>query len=119
MVELISTNKQVLTDTMMMWELGLVKVEDSEMSVKCGIATFFAFLTTGMIALSPYIFTWCVLGSTGHPWPFVLLFSGATLLSLGFAKGRLLGLDPWTAGIQFVGLGAAGTIIGFLIGKAF
>ena len=104
---------------MMMEELGLVKRDDPQMPVKCGIATFFVFLTTGMITKSPYIYTWWIMGQTGHPWPYVLGISAFMLLSLGFAKGRIVGLNPWKEAIQFVTLGAAGTTIGFFIGWGF
>lgn len=80
---------------MMMEELGLVKTEDQNMPIKCGLATFVIFLTTGMITMSPYIYTYWINQSKEHPWPYVLGISGLMLLSLGLAKGKIVGLNPW------------------------
>lgn len=48
---------------MMMEELGLVKSEDEGMPLKCGLATFGIFLTTGMITMSPYIYSYWIIES--------------------------------------------------------
>lgn len=119
MVELISTSKQAFVNIMMMEELGLVKNDDLQAPVKCGVATFIIFLLTGTLTLSPYILTWAIQGSEVHPWPYVLGISAVQLFSLGFSKGRIVGLNAWKEASQFVLLGATGTTIGYFIGKFF
>jgi len=58
--ELLFTSKTVFLNVMMMEELGLVRNDDENLPIKCGIATFFAFLVTSLISFTPYIFSWAI-----------------------------------------------------------
>jgi hypothetical protein len=58
--KLLFTSKTAFLNVMMMEELGLVKNDDENLPIKCGVATFFAFLASSLISFAPYLFTWAI-----------------------------------------------------------
>jgi VIT1/CCC1 family predicted Fe2+/Mn2+ transporter len=87
------------------------------MPIKCGIATFIAFLVSSTISFSPYLVTWGVQKSPDHPWIPVLCISTVQLISLGIAQAKIIGIRAWKSATQFFILGVVATSIGYGIGQ--
>ena len=116
--ELLFTSKTAFLNVMMMEELGLVRNDDEKLPIKCGIATFFAFLVSSLISFAPYLFTWAVQKDEAHPWVYVLIISSVQLVSLGIAQAKVTGVPVVKPPLQFLFLGVLSTTVGFLLGKA-
>jgi hypothetical protein len=98
LADLYATNNQAFVNIMMMEELGLV-VGDEITAVKCGIATFVAYLVLGFLPSIPYIICLALSNNTAHPVIPVLIIGAIELFSLGFASARLIGSNPIKGGM--------------------
>lgn len=112
-VEVITSDRRIWVDTMMAEELKLS--DGSTRPLRAALATFVAFSICGFIPLVPFI-----LGTSHFDIKFGV--SGAlaalTFVALGVGKGLVLGLSPWKAGLQTLGLGGGAAILAYGVGVA-
>jgi VIT1/CCC1 family predicted Fe2+/Mn2+ transporter len=84
------------------------------MASRNGVATFAAFMVAGFIPLSAYLFP--VFGTIRFP-AACLLAAGA-LFAIGACRS-LFSDRPWlVAGLEMLGLGAAASVVAYVIGAA-
>lgn len=115
LVGILEKHPEVMVDTMMVVELGIL--EEHESPLKNGMVTFAAFVLFGFIPLLVFVlmhFTGWQLN--GMVWACVL--TGATLFGLGVAKSRFSAGTWWRAGAEMLLLGGLAAVAAFFVGKA-
>ncbi|MDF1658554.1 MAG: VIT1/CCC1 transporter family protein [Verrucomicrobiales bacterium] len=115
LVGILEKHPEVMVDTMMVVELGIL--EEHESPLKNGMVTFAAFVLFGFIPLLVFVlmhFTGWQLN--GMVWACVL--TGATLFGLGVAKSRFSAGAWWRAGAEMLLLGGLAAVAAFFVGKA-
>jgi VIT1/CCC1 family predicted Fe2+/Mn2+ transporter len=68
---------------------------DPGLAIKCGIATFISFMIFGIMPIIPYLISTKALHSENHQFVAAIVIGGVSLFSLGFAKAKLIGLNPF------------------------
>ncbi len=115
LVEILAKHPEIMVDTMMVEELGILEEDGSPMLN--GLVTFTSFVLFGFIPLLIFVimhFTnWSI---DGMFWACIL--TAATLFSLGVAKSRFSMVRWWTAGLEMLLLGGLAAVAAFFIGKA-
>ena len=112
-VEIITADRKLWVDTMLIEEYGLPMSVRSPM--KAAVGTFIAFLLCGMVPLLPFCLTDIALTRPEATlWSVVL--TAATFFGIGSVKSRWILTSWWRSGLEtsVIGLGAAA--IAFLIG---
>lgn len=86
--------------------------------MKCGLATLISFALFGFVTAFPYILNEIATIKVAL-WPFVIALAIVELMSLGFVKAQLLGLNKMRATSEILLMGAVATAVGFGIGLLF
>lgn len=110
-VDVITANKKVWVDTMMVDELGLPK-EKFEHPGKNGLATFISFASAGLFPLLPYVF--------GLPKAFdvSILVTALTLFLVGSLRAVVTKKSWLVSGIEMLAVGAVAAAAAFVTGRA-
>lgn len=109
-VEIITGNKKVWVDTMMVEELGL-PAEKSEHPVKNGVATFISFAAAGLCPLLPYVF-----GLT-NAFNISILVTAFTLFLVGSLRAIVTKKSWLVSGLEMLLVGAIAASAAFFTGK--
>jgi vacuolar iron transporter family protein len=105
----ITANKKVWVDEMMIHELGIIPGED-ESPVKNGVATFIAFVLAGALPLLPYALGLVDSFYTAIVMTVVALFIVGALRTI-FTKQNWL-----IAGLEMLGVGAIAAVVAYGLG---
>ena len=110
---IITADRKLWIETMMVEEYGLPTVERSP--YKAALGTFFAFLACGLVPLIPFLLSPWLLDRTSASIICVVI-TAATFFLIGSAKSKWSLASWWKSGLETfaIGMGAAG--IAFLIG---
>lgn len=109
-VEIITGNKKIWVDTMMVEELGL-PAEKFEHPVKNGLATFVSFAAAGLCPLLPYIF-----GLTGA-FNISIAMTAMTLFLVGSLRSIITKKSWLVSGIEMLLVGAIAASAAFVTGR--
>lgn len=110
-VSVISKNKKVWVDEMMIYELGMAPGE-SENPLKKGLATFSAFVIAGFLPLAPYVFG---IGITSS-FVTAIIMSAIALFAVGALRSLFIKKSWAVAGLEMLGVGAIASIVAYVIG---
>ena len=113
MSELISKNKNVWIDIMMVEELGLI--ESDENPIKNALVTFFAFVFFGVIPILPFIVAQITEKSDGV-FLASLILTGISLTILGVIKVIFTGKNVITSVVETVLVGSFAAFVSWGIG---
>ena len=103
MVDLVTSDKKLWVDTMMIDELGLLPNDESS-AVKNGVATFISFSIAGLFPLLPYVFA---LSNTFNA---SIVFTALALFTVGSLR-TLITKEHWLkAGLEMLFVGAIAAI---------
>ena len=112
--KIITSNKRVWVDEMMVWELGIIPGQKT-FPVRHAIATFVAFVTAGFLPLIPYVFNF-----PGNKFYAAILTTILALFLVGSSRSRIIGKNWLRSGIEMLLIGgtaaAAAYIVGLIIG---
>ena len=112
--KIITSNKRVWVDEMMVWELGIIPGQKT-FPIHHAIATFVAFVAAGFLPLIPYIFNF-----PGNKFYAAIFTTAIALFSVGSARVRITGKNWLRSGIEMLLVGgtaaAAAYIVGLIIG---
>jgi len=115
LTEILEKHPEVMVDTMMVVELGIL--EEHESPIKNGLVTFGAFVLFGFVPLLVFVLMrvtgWQL---DGMLWACVL--TACTLFGLGVAKSRFSAGAWWRAGAEMLLLGGLAAVAAFFVGKA-
>ena len=110
-VDAIANNKKAWIDMMLVEEYGLSPVDPHPM--RAALATFGAFLVSGLIPLFPYVvslpeaFTWSI-------W-----LTAATFFCVGTLKSRWSLAPWWRSGLETLLIGGCAASIAYMVGTLF
>ncbi|OGD49565.1 hypothetical protein A3B59_03395 [Candidatus Beckwithbacteria bacterium RIFCSPLOWO2_01_FULL_49_47] len=111
-VAIITADKKVWVDCMMVEELGLI-AEDDASPVKNGLATFIAFSVAGLFPLLPYVFARL---SPLSPFDLSIIFTALALFTVGSLRTLVTRRHPLRSGIEMLLVGAIAALAAYLVG---
>ena len=109
MVDLITSNKKLWVDTMMIDELGILP-DDNTSPFKNGIATFLSFSIAGLFPLLPYVIL------PNQSFNFSIIFTGLSLFTVGALRTFITKKNPFIAGLEMLFVGAIAAIVAYTTG---
>lgn len=126
LVELLSKDKKIFLDVMMVEELGILPHDPDEAPWKNGLVTFFSFIAFGLIPLSIFIIgIGSAGGFTGNEisqeqsdiiWGVCIGATALTLFGLGVFTARFSDQKWWQSGLTTMCLGAITAFVAYGLG---
>ncbi len=108
-VEVITSDKKVWVDEMMIGELGMVPGEE-DTPWKNGATTFVAFVIAGFLPLVPYVF-----GMSGG-FNMAIVMTAIALFVVGSLRALFTKQHWFIAGLEMLGVGAIAAVVAYGIG---
>jgi VIT1/CCC1 family predicted Fe2+/Mn2+ transporter len=105
----ITSNKDVWVDEMMIGELGIVPGGEDH-PLKNGIATFIAFVAAGILPLVPYVFGF------GNTFYTAIIMTGIALFVVGSIRTVFTKQNIIIAGLEMLGVGAIAAVVAYGLG---
>jgi vacuolar iron transporter family protein len=112
-VETLSKRPEAWIDFMMRFELGLEQT-DPKRALTSALTIAGAYITGGLIPLSPYIFT----SNVETALAFSVVFTLMALALFGYIKGQFTGTAPVRSALQTLFIGGLAAAVAFAIAKA-
>jgi len=106
---LITSNKKAWVDTMLVDELGVLPLGDTN-PVKKGSVTFFAFVIAGLAPLLPYLL------SFASAFNLAIIFTALTLFIVGALRVFIIRKHWFIAGLEMLFVGAIAAIAAYTTG---
>ncbi|MDE0593198.1 MAG: VIT1/CCC1 transporter family protein, partial [Dehalococcoidia bacterium] len=113
-VEVITSNKQVWVDTMLLEEHGLLL--DGPEPKKAAWWTFIAFLVAGIVPIAPFIVNLMVDGGISAPFLWSSIATAVTFFAIGVFKARVVGSSTVKAGLETVAVGGMAAVLAYGVG---
>lgn len=111
--DIITSNKDVWADTMLIEEHGIVP-NSGDHPLLHAVSTFCAFIVFGSVPLISYLFN----VEKALRFPIAIGFTFFALLLLGIARSYVTRERLIRGALEIVGIGAAGALVAYGIGKA-
>jgi len=115
-VSVITSNKDVWIDTMMVEELELLSTMDQDFPIKSAFVTFLSFVLIGMIPLSTYIIAILFPQMLKYAFGITTALTALTIFSVGAIKSKLTGLNWLRSGFEMLLIGGAAASVAYSIG---
>ncbi|MBI5734133.1 MAG: VIT1/CCC1 transporter family protein [Candidatus Kerfeldbacteria bacterium] len=110
-VEIITSNKKVWVDEMMVHELKIISAESGR-PLKNALATFVSFVAAGLVPLLPYIS-----GLTGNlAFKWAIVATVVCLFTVGGLRTLITGIRWWLAGLEMLLIGTAAAAVAYAVG---
>ena len=113
-VEVITRDRSVWVDTMMVEELGYSPARQEPF--RAALATFVAFLIVGLIPLLAFVVELISHEAISRPFLWSSLMTGAAFFVIGAFKSRFVVQRWWSAGLETLAVGGAAATIAYLVG---
>ncbi len=114
-MEIITGDKEVWLDTMMVEELGII--EEQKNPAAAGVATYLSFVAAGFIPLASYLLAGVLNIPPGQLFTLAIALTFVTLFAVGSARSLII-TKPWyTAGLEMLVLGGLTAIVSYYIGN--
>jgi len=110
MVDLVTSNKKLWVDIMMIDELGILP-DDNTSAFKNGLATFLSFAIAGLFPLLPYLFQVPYL-----EFKMSIIFTGLSLFTVGALRTFITKKNPLIAGLEMLFVGAIAAVVAYTTG---
>ncbi len=109
--ETISSDHTAWIDMMVVDEYGISPVEPHPM--RAAIATFVAFLVSGMVPLIPFLF------GVGNAFSIAVISTGCVFFLIGTLKSRWSLESWWRSGLETLLIGGVAASIAYFVGSLF
>ena len=113
-VKVVTSDKKVWTDTMMLHELGLV--ESDKTPVTSSIATFVAFIIAGIVPLIAFVLALFIPGLAANSFLLSIVLTGATLFIIGALRSSVTGISKLRSGLEMLLISGLAASVAYLIG---
>jgi VIT1/CCC1 family predicted Fe2+/Mn2+ transporter len=113
-VEVITSDRKLWTDTMMSEELGYASTERSE--YRAALATLAAFLTVGFLPLMAYVYDLATPGDVAHPFTWSAVMTGVAFAAVGGLKARFVDQSWWRSALETLLVGGLAAALAFAAG---
>lgn len=112
--EIISKDKKVWVDVMMVEELGLI--EEDESPLKNALVTFFSFAFFGFIPILAYLLARKINFIAENVFVFDCILTGFTLLVLGAVKAKVTGVNWFKSCLETLIVGGLAAGVAYAVG---
>lgn len=113
-VDVISADPEVWTDTMMSEELGYGSTESSE--VRAALSTLLAFVTVGFLPLAVYVYDAIAPGEVDSAFAWSAVMTGVAFLAVGSLKSRFVEQRWWRSGLETLAIGGLAAAVAYAAG---
>ena len=113
-VKIITSNKKVWVDTMMLEELGLI--EENKTPFMSGLATFVAFVIAGLVPILTYVLALFAPALSNSLFLGSIILTIIALFALGAAKTYVTGIDWKESGLEMLIVGSIAAVVSYGIG---
>ena len=113
-VDIITSDRKVWLDTMMVEELGFSP--SREEPLRAAAATFTAFLVMGAIPLLAFLVELFAEGTITRPFLWSAVMTGVAFFTIGALKSRFVSQRWWMAGAETLLVGGAAAALAYLVG---
>lgn len=115
-VEVITSDPELWTATMMREELGYGSTEPNE--YRAALATLAAFITVGVLPLTVFIYDIAVPGDVRDPYAWSTAMTGVAFLVVGSLKSRFVDQAWWRAALETLAVGGVAAALAYGAGAA-
>ena len=113
-VDIITSNKDVWIETMMVEELGIL--EENSHPFYNGLSTFISFLAVGFIPLLFFVASLAIPSLERHTFMMSLILTGLTLFIVGSLRVLVTRTKWWKSGIEMLLVGGSAALGAYLVG---
>jgi len=113
-VEIITSNKEVWVETMMVEELGILS-EDNHPFFN-GLSTFVSFILAGFVPLLFFVAALAVPGLEKYSFIMSVILTAITLFAVGSLRALITQTRWWRSGFEMLIVGGAAALGAYLIG---
>ncbi|RLI10153.1 hypothetical protein DRO42_02210 [Candidatus Bathyarchaeota archaeon] len=113
-VEVITSDREVWIDTMMVEELGII--EEHKSPLKAGAATYVAFIAAGLIPLLSYLLASILSIPDSRLFLIAVILTAVTIFAVGSARSLIITKRWYTAGLEMLLMGGLTAIVSYYIG---
>lgn len=114
-VDVITSDREVWTDTMMREELGFAAIRRSE--YRAGLATLVAFVVVGSLPLLVYVYDLAVSGNVEHPFAWSAVMTAFAFLAIGGTKSRFVDQSWWRSALETLVVGGLAATLAYAVGS--
>jgi VIT1/CCC1 family predicted Fe2+/Mn2+ transporter len=113
-VDVITSDPDLWTDTMMSEELGFGTSEPNE--YRAAFATFTAFLAIGFLPLAVFVLDLLTPGDIGNAFAWSAVMTGSAFLVVGAMKSRFVDQAWWRSALETLAVGGLAATLAFVAG---
>jgi vacuolar iron transporter family protein len=113
-VDVITGNRDLWVDTMMIEELGLSPTGRSE--VRAALATFAAFVTVGFLPLTVFVYDVAAPGEVAHALGWSAVLTAAAFAVVGAVKSRFVDQPWWRSALETLAVGGTAAGLAYAAG---
>lgn len=113
-VEVITSDPELWTETMMSEELGFGPTEPNE--YRAAAATLVAFLTVGFLPLLVFVYDVAAPGDVEHAFRWSALMTGVAFFVVGALKARFVDQAWWRSALETLAVGGAAAVLAYAAG---
>jgi VIT1/CCC1 family predicted Fe2+/Mn2+ transporter len=113
-VEVITSDPDLWTDTMMSEELGFGATAPDEF--RAAAATLVAFLTVGFLPLTVFVYDVAAPGEVTHAFGWSALMTGVAFFVVGALKSRFVDQSWWRSALETLVVGGVAAALAYAVG---
>jgi VIT1/CCC1 family predicted Fe2+/Mn2+ transporter len=113
-VEVITADRELWTDTMMREELGFAAGEPDEL--RAALATLVAFITIGFLPLAVFVWDIAGFGDVADPFAWSAALTGVAFFVVGTLKARFVEQSWWRSGLETLAIGGLAAALAYAAG---
>ena len=110
-VEVITADDELWTETMMSEELGYASADPNE--VRAALSTLVAFVTIGFLPLTAYVYDAAIPGDVESPFVWSAVMTGVAFFVVGALKSRFVEQSWWRSGLETLTVGGLAAVLAF------
>jgi vacuolar iron transporter family protein len=113
-VQVITSDPERWTETMMREELGFASTEPNE--VRAALATLVAFITVGFLPLAVYVYDLAAPGRVENAFTWSAVMTGIAFLVVGGLKSRFVDQSWWRSALETLAVGGLAAALAYAAG---
>ena len=113
-VDVISADPEVWTDTMMSEELGYGSTEPNEL--RAGLSTLVAFIAIGFLPLAAFVYDLAAPGELESAFVWSAVMTGVAFFAVGSMKARFVAQRWWRSGLETLVVGGVAATVAYFVG---
>jgi vacuolar iron transporter family protein len=115
-VDVITSDRELWTETMMSEELGFSSVAPNEF--RAALSTFVAFISVGFLPLAAFVYTIALPGDLDNAFTWSAVMTAIAFFVVGALKARFVDQSWWRSGLETLAVGGLAAILAYGAGVA-